>query len=137
MAYKKPGRGLPLMLIWSALVGIVVTIAIALVAAFLISAEMVEPAVENTVAMLGLLIGAATAALIAAGQTTDKRIIICMAGAAAYFLALVSMAAMLFDGVGGGVGVSALLVFSAGFAVALLGLKRGKRPKYRMPKRKR
>ena len=134
MGNPRGSMRLPVALIWALFAGLLVTVLVAMIFAAFISAETLDASGANMGAMAGLLLGAATASMVAAGKVSGMRLPMCMAGAGVYLLGLFICAAILFDGVRSGIGVSVLMVLGSGLAVSLLGMRKGKRVHHKLPK---
>ncbi len=120
--------------VMSLLIGLAVSMIAALIGSFLIEAEKIGEEAEDWIATLALLAGSLASSLTAAKRGEGPRIIMSLSGAAAFYLGLLCCGAILFDGIKGGVGVTALLVFGGGLVIWLLGLRGNKKQKYKVPK---
>lgn len=134
MLHKESRLKIPSALIMGLVSGVAVSILVAILIAILINAGNIQEGVLDVAAMVAILLGAMTAALVTVGKVKEKRFVMCIAAGAVYLLGLMMIAAVLFDGVKGGIGASAAVVFGGVLAVFLMGMNRGKRPKYKMPK---
>ena len=134
MGKNRHQRVIPAALLTAMLPGLLITVLAAVITASLISAEILDHGAANIGAMLALLMGSFTAAAFAGGKTEKMRLILCMSGALAYLLIILSLGATVFDGVKSDVGVSALLITGGGITAFLLGAKGKKRHKYKLPK---
>lgn len=114
--------------------GLIVTIIGALITAWLIQGQVIGEDTTGLVAMVIILLSAAVAAAVTAGKGTNARLLMCFAGGGVYFLALLCIAAMVFDGIRGGVIPSACITAAGSILVYLLGMKSGRNRKYRVPR---
>ena len=134
MVQKDTRLKIPSALLLGLAVGLTVTGLVAAVTAFLIAGENIQEDGMGVAAMAAILLGALAAALVTVGKVKEMRLVMCLAAGAVYLLGLICCAAILFDGVKGGIGASAAVTFGGSLAVFLIGLNKGKRPKYKVPK---
>ena len=132
---RKEGTGkIPAALAFAVVAGLAVTVIGAVISASLIHAQTISEGAAGIAAMITILFGAMISSVVAAGKVPGMRFIMCLAGGAAYFLALVCCAAIVFDGVKAG-SIPSLAVAAAGsMVVYLLGMRGGRKPKYKVPK---
>ena len=132
---RKDGAGKILIaLALGLLLGMLVTLTGAAVTAFLISAQKIPVDGIGDAAMLTILLASATAALIVSAKAQGLRIVMCLAGGGVYFLGLLCCGAVLFDGVRGGVFPSFAVTMCGSILIWLLGVKGGRKQKYKVPK---
>lgn len=131
----KEGAGkIPAALLCGLITGLVVTAVGAMVAATLVNANTIDQTMIGYAAMVIILLGGAAAAFAAVLKLPQMRFVMCLSGALVYLLGLICCAAILFDGVKTGLFPAILVTVAGGMAVYLLGLKRSRRTKYRLPK---
>lgn len=118
----------------SLLASIFVTIIGAVVGAWLLSAEKIAMENARFITVVILLLSSIFGALLAVSVIKEKRVPVCLISGAAYFLSMLAITALFFEGTYSGVGESALVVFAGVFSVALLGLKGEKRTNKRRRK---
>lgn len=118
----------------ASVIGFAVSLLIAGIGAYLIEAETLGVQAESGIVGVALLLGSSTAAIITVKREQGTRIILCLTGAVCYYLVLLCCGALVFDGIRSGIGMTALVVLCGALAVWLLGMKREKKAKYRLPK---
>ncbi len=136
MVRKDSRAKIPIALLWGLGSGLGVSVALAMIGAALIAAEKMGETAVGWMAMLAVFLGSATTALVLTGRVKEKRFVMCMLGAAAYLVGLFCMSAVMFDGVKGGVGATAVLVLGGALVTFLLGKERQRKPKYKSPKQR-
>ena len=108
---------------------IAITILGAAVSSWLLVCEKIGESNLGYVIAILLLVSSAVGALVASSVIRQKRILVCLISGSMYFLSMLGINALFFQGVYSGVGESALLILGGSFSVALLGLNNGKKPK--------
>ena len=108
---------------------IAITILGAAVSSWLLVSEKIGESNLGYVIAILLLVSSAVGALVASSVIRQKRILVCLISGSMYFLSMLGINALFFQGVYSGVGESALLILAGSFSVALLGLNNGKKPK--------
>ncbi len=121
-------------LLIAALTGFVASLAIAAVGSYLVAGETVGESAETLIVVLALLAGSLVSAFMAVKRGQGSRMVMSLAGAGGYLLVLLCCGALVFDGIRGGVGMTALMALSGAFVVWIMGLKGSKKSKYRLPK---
>ena len=121
-------------LLIAALTGFVASLTTAVVGSYLIAGETVGESAETIIVVLALLIGCLVSAFMAVKRGQGSRMVMSLAGAGGYLLVLLCCGALVFDGIRGGVGMTALLTLCGAFVVWIMGLKGSKKSKYRLPK---
>lgn len=134
MVKKEGPSKIPAALVLGLGIGLIVTIIGALITAWLIQAQVIEEDVTGFAAMVIILLSAVAAAAVAAGKGASMHLVMCLGGGGIYFLGLLCNAAILFDGVRAGVIPSACAALGGSMLVYLLGMKGGRRKKYKIPR---
>ncbi len=116
------------------LLGMLVTLVGAAITASLIGGQKIQADATGYAAMFTILLASATAALIVSAKAQGLRIVMCLVGGGVYFLGLLCCGAALFDGVRGGVFPSFAVIVCGSMLVWLLGVKGGRKQKYKVPK---
>lgn len=131
---KWKGSHLLISLIVAMLVGLIMTVAVAAIGTYLISSEKVSENAVDTIAVLSILLSSLTASFIVIGREQGTRLVSSFLGGAIYFLGLMAVAALAYDGVSTGVGITVLLVLCGSATAWLMGFGKGKKQKIRVPK---
>ena len=120
-------------------IGVLVCIGVSLVSsailAWLISAERVGEDAVRYGAMIVLPLSALLGSWAASSKIGRLRTQVCLITGAGYFLALLSLTALFFDGQYQGVGVAAILIIVGCGLAALLGIREKKSRKSKIKKR--
>lgn len=111
----------------SLLASLLITIAGAAIGAWLLSSEKIAMENARFITVVFLLLSSIIGALFAVSIINEKRVPVCIISGAAYFLLMLAITALFFEGTYSGVGESGMVIFAGVFAVALLGLKGEKR----------
>lgn len=107
------------------LVGLVVTIAGAALAAWLLATEKIGESSAGYAAMVILALAAAFDALTAVYLIKKQRLQVSMLSGVCYYLTLLAMTALFFGGQYRGMGVSAIIVLAISAIIAFLPTKNG------------
>ena len=110
-------------------ISIILTVIFVFIAACAISTEYLEESQIGYIVMGIIACATALGAYITIRQTEEKRLPSAMAVGAAYYILLLAMGILLFDGPDGGTIVTGVLVTGCCGCVSLLALK-GKKRKY-------
>lgn len=121
-------------LLFSALTGFIASLAVAAVGSYLVASEKVGESAVTIIVVIALLLGSLVSAFMAMKRGQGSRLVMSLAGAGGYLLVLLCCGALVFDGIRGGVGMTALMALCGAFAVWIMGLKGSKKSKYRLPK---
>ena len=115
----------------------VATLALTALAAGLVNGEQISETGTDYLTVGILILSAMAGALIAAAIVGHRRLLTCIASGAGYLLLLPAAAMLLFDGVNGTFGVTALAVLGGAGGAALAGIKEGRKgqPRRRVKKR--
>lgn len=114
--------------------GWVVTLITAVIIASMIHAQMIEEETQGLAVWFVLLLGCIVSALTATGKKQEMRLVICLSAGVIYYLSLICVASIIFDGATRGVVPTFFVVVAGSLSVYLMGINRGRRPKYRVPK---
>ena len=134
MVQKDEKLKIVLALLQGLLWGLAVTVLVAMIAAGLLSAEKIAEGNMGMVSTLAILLGSATTALITVSKAKQMRFVMCLVAGVVYLLGISGCAAILFDGIKGGLGATTVVILGGVLSVYLLGMKQGKQQKYRVPK---
>lgn len=134
MVHKEKRFQIPFALLAGTSIGMIITLAAAMVVAALVAVEKLDESSISIGAMVSIMLGSGTCALISASKVGNMRLVMCLSSGATYLLALMFAAVICFDGVKAGIGVTAVVTMGVALAVSLLGQKRGNRGKYKLPK---
>ena len=115
-------------------VSFVSTIIMAAIGALLLSTEKLGEGQESLITVISMLLASALGAITAIGITAAKRLPVCLATGAGYFLTLLAITALFFGGMYSGVGESGLVIMAGVLSVALLSLNSKKSNKKRRKK---
>lgn len=102
-------------------------------AASMVSGERIGETSLDYVTVVILIISSIGGAMAASAVVGHHRLHVCLITGAGYLALLLASAILLFDGVDGTVGVTALTVMGSAGAAALIGMggrQKGKRPRY-------
>lgn len=108
-------------------VSMLMTVALTALAAALVGHQTVGESSVGILTLGILILSAGAGGVIGCACTGHHRLAVSVASGCAYYLGLLACSALLFDGVFKGAGPTALAVMGSSAAVALLGLKEGKR----------
>ncbi len=134
MSFKDRKTKIPYALILGPVFGLFVSVLVAVAATILIYTETMQMDQMNVCAMASILLGAMSAAFVTVGKVKGNRLMMCALAGVIYLVALLSTAAIAFDGVKSGIGASVALTFGGVFAVFLMGMNGGKRRRYKSQK---
>ena len=134
MVQKDEKLKIVLALLQGLLWGLAATVLVAMIAAGLLSAEKIAEGNMGMVSTLAILLGSATTALITVSKAKQMRFVMCLVAGVVYLLGISGCAAILFDGIKGGLGATTVVILGGVLSVYLLGMKQGKQQKYRVPK---
>ena len=118
-------------------VSAVVTLALTAIFAGLVSKGTVDESSLGAATAAILILSSVCGALVAASVAGCRRLPVCLASGTIYLLLLLGCAVLLFDGVNGTIGATALMIFGGACAALLLGLKEGRGGKRRQHHKKR
>lgn len=107
-------------------VSLLITLAGAALAAWLIASEKIGEGSIGYAAMVILALASASGALVAVLLTKRLRLQVCMLTGGCYFLTLLAMTALFFGGQYQGMGVSAVIILAMCALVAFLPAKNGR-----------
>lgn len=110
----------------------------AAISAWLILGETVGQGSVGYLAMASMVLGCVAGVIYAASCVADKKWMLCGAAGGIYFVALICINALLFDGVYHGLGAALLLVMGVSLAVSFVMMRKGSRKNNfaKMPKNK-
>ena len=125
MKMKISGKsvGIPLGLAVGELVSMIITVAAAAVAAWLIATEKIGEGGIGYAATIITALAAAVGAWVSSALIKRMRLQICMLSGVCYFLILLALTALLFGGQYRGIGLSAIVILCACALIALLPSK--------------
>ncbi len=112
------------------LAGVFVTLLTAVVATALIAGEHAGEESANTAAVAAVLVASFIGAMVAGGKIGSRRLVMCLASGGIYFLTLLCVNALLFDGHYEGLLAAALTTAGSSLVAGLVG-NRQKRQKNR------
>lgn len=115
-------------------VGMLITVVGALITTWFVNAQIITEDSVGLASMVIILLSGMLTAAVTAGKGSPMRFLMCLAGGGIYMVGLLCIAAILFDGVKSGVIPTAFIAISGSIAVYLLGIKGGRRTKYKVPK---
>lgn len=115
-------------------ISLVITLVGAVVGAFLLSGEVLGREEIGFAGTVITLIAAAAGSWFASGKIGKMKMQVCMLTGAVYYLALMAVTVLAFDGLYAGLGRGALAVFGGSAGVALLSIMNKKKPKFRIRK---
>lgn len=118
----------------SMVLGVLTTVLIAGIGAYLIASELAGERSDVLCAGLAVLCGSFVSAAVATARERAAGAASGFAGGLAYFLALICGGVIAFDGVRGGVGLTLLLALCGPGVLWLLTLRPAKRRKIKLPK---
>ncbi len=118
-----PEKILPIGIALGTVAALIVTMLGAALLSWLISTEKIAQQGMGYGVMIIIFLASAAGAAIAVRLVGRQRMIVCLVVAAAYFLLLLSVTALFFDGQYQGVGVTGLLMLGGSLFVGLLGLR--------------
>ena len=127
MIKRRRMSGIPAGVVMGVMVCLLVTIAVVTVVAALVAGEKMEQGQIAFGSAAVLLLAGFCGALTAAGVAGQRRIMVCMLCGAAYFVALLCLTALFFDGMYGNVWLTACLIAGSSLAAALVGLQKKKK----------
>ncbi len=132
---KREGNGkIPAALVLALATGLLVTVMGAAVTAWLIQGQTVGEEAAGIGGMVTVLLAAAASAAVAVLKVPNLRLIMCLAGGGIYLLGLLCCGALLFDGVKGGVLATAAVIAAGCMLIFLVGMRGGRKAKYKVPK---
>ena len=105
------------------IISIVVTVVGALIAAHLISKEIISQESAGYCSMFILLLASLTGSWIACGKIKRRRLMVCGMSGLIYYALLLATTALFFDGIYEGMGVTALLIICGSALTALIGTR--------------
>lgn len=107
--------------------GLLITIAFAVVMTQLVLGGKLEETAMGYGAMITIPVAAAMSALVAFTMIKRRRIQVCMMAGGLYLLCLIGINVLFFGGQFQGIGVTVLLILLGASAVGVLGLRAGER----------
>lgn len=110
-------------------VSMTTTILGAAVFAWLLATERIGEGSEGYISVMLLMVSSILGALISCWMIKEKRLPVCLLSGYAYFISLLAINALFFEGTYRAVGESALVVLAGALSVAILGLKGTKNKK--------
>lgn len=128
------GNGMPIGIIVGVLASLAITLICSAVVAWLISAETMSMNSVGYAAGCVLLLSASGGTWIATMRIKRLRTQVCLITGGAYYLVLLAITAMFFDGQYQGMGIAAILVIAGSGLIALLGIRERKKPKRKFKK---
>lgn len=111
------------------IVSMISTLIGAAIAAWLLASEKVGEGSVGYIVLILLLISGFLGAMTSCNIIKQKRLPACIISGGVYFLCLLGINALLFQGTYSGVGESALVILAGVLSAALLGLKNDKKMK--------
>ena len=119
---------------FGATVSLVITLIAAAIVAALIESGKISSRGMGFAVMIILMVSSLAGSLIASKRSATKKMIISVLSAACYFVALLCITALFFDGAYKGIPATALVVGAGGIAAGLIPIKQGSRGKIRKRK---
>ena len=124
MSYRKKGRvtkaSMPVSLAAGCILAWVITIVIAVIVAIFIAGERASEEFTNPAAVIALLAASFAGAMIAGGMAEQKRMIVCVISGGIYYLSLICVNMLFFDGSFRGLLGAALTVMGSCVIAGLL-----------------
>ena len=129
MMLKKRGRtpGIPAGIFAGLITALLITILLAAVTAVLIAGEKIGEDKALFGSAASLLLSAALGGICAANVAGERKMIVCLIHGAVYYVTLLCMTAMFFEGRYENIWITGLLVLGASISVGLLGIQGRKR----------
>jgi putative membrane protein (TIGR04086 family) len=129
MMLKKRGRtsGIPAGIFAGVITALLITILLAAVTAVLIAGEKIGEDKALFGSAASLLLGAAFGGICAANVAGDRKMIVCLIHGAVYYVTLLCMTAMFFEGRYENIWITGLLILGASISVGLLDMRGRKR----------
>jgi putative membrane protein (TIGR04086 family) len=129
MMLKKRGRtsGIPAGIFAGLITALLITILLAAVTAVLIAGEKIGEDKALFGSAASLLLGAAFGGICAANVAGDRKMIVCLIHGAVYYVTLLCMTAMFFEGRYENIWITGLLILGASISVGLLDMRGRKR----------
>ena len=129
MMLKKRGRtsGIPAGIFAGLITAMFITMLLAAVTAVLIAGEKIGEDKALFGSAASLLLGAAFGGICAANVAGERKMIVCLIHGAAYYVTLLCMTAMFFEGRYENIWITGLLILGASVS-GLLGMRGRKRP---------
>lgn len=117
-------------------VSMIVTLIAAAILAVLIESGKLSPEAMGYGVFALLMVSSVVGAIFASKQFEFKKMIVSMLTAMCYFVSLLCITALFFDGVFGGVPVTALVVIAGGLVAGFVPTRQGKSVKNRKRKKR-
>ena len=117
----KSGNG-PLIkgILWGAACTMIITFLLSIALAWFLSAEYMSAENIGYGILVGTLVSSVAGCAVGCAISQQKRLIVCAGIGVSYFLLLISVTALLFDGMYQSMGVTALLILGSALATALV-----------------
>lgn len=115
---------------------IMTSLVIAVVLAMLIGHGKMSPEMMNYGVMILLMLSSVVGAMIARIHCSSRIMIVCIVTALCYWISLLSITALLFEGMYSGVSATALVIIAGGIIAGCLPTWQGKSTKKRIRKKR-
>lgn len=119
----KQKTSIPLGLAFGWIVNLAITLLSAIFVSILVAGERVGENLITPAAVITVMIASFLGAIVAAKRVGQRRLIICLASGAIYYLSLLCCTALFFDGKYEGLGAAALTIIGCSAVAGLLGLR--------------
>lgn len=130
MLYQKKGRtakaSMPVSLATGCVLAWVITIVIGAIVAFLVTGERVSEDFINPASVIALFASSFTCAMIAGGMVGQRRMIVCVISGGIYYISLICVNILFFDGSFRGLLGAALTVMGSCVIAGLLQTRQKK-----------
>ena len=126
--------GIPKAIATGTIVGVISTLIFAALGAYAMDAEIIGEGSYGYISIVTLFISSFVGAMIAIGVSKKKKLPVCLLVGGVYFLSLVSITALFYDGMYKGMGETMLVIAASVISVALLGLSAGNKAKSKVRK---
>ena len=121
--------GIPKAIAIGTIVGVITTLILSSLGAYAMDAEIIGEGSYSYISVVTLFISSVAGALMSIGISKKKRLPICLLVGVAYFLSLVSITALFYNGAYKGIGETMLVIAAGVISVGLLGLRAGNKAK--------
>lgn len=126
---------IPFALLGGWLTAWITTLLLTLITTILLAGEHISETAIAPAAVVTISISAIASAMVAAGKTTEKRMIVCMINGGVYFLSLICCTALFFDGTYQGIGGAALTVIGCSLISGFLSIRQKRQTNQYLKKR--
>ena len=117
------GASIPFALLTGWITAWVTTMLLTLITTFLVAGEHISESAMAPAAVITISISALISATVAAENTAEKRMMVCLINGCVYFLSLICCTALFFDGTYQGIGSAALTVIGCSLVSGFLSIR--------------